>query len=163
MMKGCSQMSRKMMSNSNLKPVCSVIEIIRMLELSRARFYQLQEQGIFPPPIYDIKTHRPFYTLELQQACLTVRESNIGFNGQYILFYSPRKNSAAAKVPKRSASADEPLSEITETLKRMGIDVDGQIVKKAMDELYPNGTDGTGNQGVIIRDLFRYFKNGASK
>lgn len=150
-------MNRKMMSNSNLKPVCSVVEMIQMLELSRARFYQLVQQQIFPSPLYDLRTHRPFYSIELQQICLNVRESNIGFNGQYVLFYSPRKNSSDTKMSKKAAA--EPFGEITETLKRMGIDVDVQKVKKAMDELYPNGTDDAGNQGVMIRDLFRYFKS----
>ena len=148
---------------SNLKPACSVIEMIRMLEISRARFYQLLDQGIFPKPVYDLRTKRPFYSVELQQSCLTIRESNIGFNGQYVLFYSPRKNSAVVKSSKKSVSADEPIVELTDTLKRMGLDLDVKKVKKAMAELYPNGTDGSGDQGVIVRDLFRYFKNGASK
>ena len=150
-------------TTSNLKPACSVIEMIRMLEISRARFYQLLDQQIFPSPIYDIRTKRPFYSIELQQSCLNIRESNIGFNGQYVLFYSPRKNSAVVKSSKKSASNDEPFVELTDTLKRMGLDLDVPKVKKAMTELYPNGTDGSGDQGVVIRDLFRYFKNGASK
>ena len=154
-------MSRKMMSNFNLKPVCSVIDLIKMLGMSRARFYQLVDKQIFPPPIYCTRTHRPFYSIELQELCLNIRESNIGFNGQYILFYSPRKNSAAIKSSKKSASADEPIVELTDTLKRMGLDVDVQKVKKAMDELYPNGTDEEKDQGVRIRDLFRFFKSKA--
>ena len=147
----------------NLKPACSVIEMIRTLEISRARFYQLMEQGIFPKPVYDLRSKRPFYSIELQELCLNIRESNIGFNGQYVLFYSPRKNSATVKSSKKSASADEPIVELTDTLKRMGLDLDIKKVKKAMAELYPNGIDGSSDQGVIIRDLFRYFKNGASK
>jgi hypothetical protein len=148
---------------TNLKQACSVIEMIRTLEISRARFYQLIERGIFPSPIYDLRTKRPFYNVELQQVCLEVKESNIGFNGQYVLFYSPRKNSAVIKSSKKSASNDEPFVELTDTLKRMGLDLDVNKVKKAMAELYPNGTDGSVDQGVIIRDLFRYFKNGVSK
>ena len=150
-------------TTSNLKQACSVIEMIRMLEISRARFYQLLDQGIFPKPVYDLRSKRPFYSAELQQSCLTVRESNIGFNGQYVLFYSPRKNSAIVKSSKKSASNDEPIVELTDTLRRMGLDIDFQKVKKAITELYPNGTDGSGDQGVVIRDLFRYFKNGVSK
>ena len=152
-------MSRKMMSNLNLKPVCSVIDMIKMLGLSRARFYQLVDKQIFPPPIYCTRTKRPFYSIELQELCLNIRESNVGFNGQYILFYSPRKNSAVVKSSKKSASADEPIVELTDTLKRMGLDVDVQKVKKAMDELYPNGTHEVKDQGIMIRDLFRFFKS----
>jgi len=153
-------MSKKMMSNFNLKPVCSVIDMIRMLGMSRARFYQLIDKNIFPPPIYCTSTKRPYYNIELQELCLNVRESNIGFNGAFHVFYSPRKNSAAVKSPKKSASVDEPIVELTDTLKRMGLDIDVQKVKKAMDELYPNGTNEVKDQGVRIRDLFRFFKKG---
>ena len=152
-------MSRKMMSNFNLKPVCSVIDMIRMLSLSRARFYQLIDKNIFPPPLYDLRTHRPFSTDELQQICLDIRESNIGYNGSYVLFYSPRKNSAVVKSSKSSTSVNDPVFELTETLKKMKLDVDVQKVKKAMDELYPNGTDDVKDQGVMIRDLFRFLKS----
>jgi len=152
-------MSKKMMSNFNLKPVCSVIDMIKMLGMSRARFYQLVAQQIFPPPVYCTRTHRPYYNITLQELCLNIRESNIGFNGAFHVFYSPRKNSAAVKNPKKSASADEPIVELTDTLKRMGLDVDVPKVKKAMDELYPNGTEEVKDQGVMIRDLFRFFKS----
>ena len=154
-------MNRKMMSNFNLKPVISVIDMIKMLGLSRARFYQLIDKNIFPPPLYCPKSKRPFFTAELQQICLDIRESNIGYNGSYVLFYSPRKNSAVVKNSKSSTSVNEPISELTETLKKMKLDVDVQKVKKAMDELYPNGTDT--NAGTQIRDLFRFFKSKGSE
>ena len=85
---------------SNLKPIISVTEMARNLNLSRARFYQLLEQGIFPQPIYDLRTKRPIYNIELQQSCFQVRETGIGANNQYILFYSPRKKEAALLPPR---------------------------------------------------------------
>jgi hypothetical protein len=164
MMKDNRQMTRKMMSNSSLKPVCSVVEMIRMLGLSRARFYQLLEQGIFPSPIYDLRTKRPFYTTELQQICLTVRESNIGFNNQYVLFYSPRKEKSGTATEKsaRPVKIKNAIhDELAQTLCRMGLSVDAAKVGSAIESLFPDGTDGK-DHGVLIRDLFRYFKNGAS-
>lgn len=53
---------------TNLKPMVSVGEMAEILRHSRARFYQLQGT-IYPYPIYDIKTKRPFYSTELQQIC----------------------------------------------------------------------------------------------
>ena len=158
-------MSRKMMSNSNLKPACSVIEMIRMLGLSRARFYQLLEQGIFPPAVYDLRTKRPLYTLELQQICLNIRESNIGYNNQYVLFYSPRKEkteTAVEKSNRKSKGHESMHDELAQTLCRMGLSVDAAKVGIAIRKLYPEGTDDK-DQGVLIRDLFRYFKSGVSQ
>jgi len=61
-----------------LKPIISVTEMAKMLNLSRARLYQLLEQGIFPQPIYDLRTHRPLYDAKLQERCLEIRNSGIG-------------------------------------------------------------------------------------
>ena len=152
-------MSRKMMSNFNLKPACSVIEMIRMLGLSRARFYQLINQQIFPPPLHCTRTKRPFYSIELQELCLNIKESNVGYNGSYILFYSPRKNNSETKKSKKSAA--EPFNELTETLKRMGLDVTAAQVGSAVEELFPEGLDKT-DSGVVIRELFRFVKSKVS-
>lgn len=158
-------MSRKMMSKSSLKPICSVTEMIRMLEFSRGRFYQLLGQQIFPPPTYDLRTKRPFYTLELQQICLDIRESNIGFNGQYVLFYSPRKEknkNSSDRSGLKSKSQNSLSDELAQTLCRMGLSVDAQKVSSAMANLFPDGADDK-DHGVLIRDLFRFFKNGVSQ
>ena len=56
-----------------LKPIISVTEMTANLNLSRARFYQLLGQGIFPQPIYDLRTHRPMYDAKLQMVCLEPR------------------------------------------------------------------------------------------
>jgi hypothetical protein len=165
MMKDNSLMSKKMMSNSNLKPICSVTEMIRMLEFSRGRFYQLLEQQIFPPPIYDLRTKRPFYTLDLQQLCLNIRESNVGFNGQYVLFYSPRKEKQANssdRSDRKNKSQNSLSDELAQTLCRMGLSVDAQKVSSTIVRLFPDGTDDK-DHGVLIRDLFRFFKNGVSQ
>ena len=48
------------------KAIVTVSEMARMCGLSRARFYQLQKAGIFPPPERNAETDRPFYSEELQ-------------------------------------------------------------------------------------------------
>ena len=147
---------------SNLKPACSVIEMIRTLELSPTRFYQLLDQGIFPRPIYDIRTKRPFYSIELQELCLNIRESNIGHNGQYILFYSPRKfkqGNNSEKSSRKSKEHNSLVDEFAETLGRMGLSINAAKVVTAIEKLYPDGMEGK-DHGIIVRDLFRFFKNG---
>ena len=138
-----------------LKPIVSVTEMARNLNLSRARFYQLLEQGIFPQPIYDLRTRRPLYNAQLQERCLEVRHSGIGFNHQYILFYSPRKKGIQPKISKKS----HPLhKEFSETLNSMGLACSAKDVSAALFELYPGGIDRL-DQGIVIRDLFRFLKS----
>lgn len=73
-----------------LKAAVSVSEMARSLRLSRARFYELIEAGILPPPIYLIRTKRPFYNAELHAVCLRVRETGEGLNGEPVVFYAAR-------------------------------------------------------------------------
>ena len=79
-----------MLSNNDFKAVCSVTELAKNLDMSRARFYQLQKVGVFPEPVYCVYTKRPFYTMGLQEKCLEIRETGIGHNGRPIIFYSKR-------------------------------------------------------------------------
>ena len=45
---------------SSLKPIISISELCQMLQLSRARYYQLVESGFFPKPLYDERSKRPY-------------------------------------------------------------------------------------------------------
>ena len=56
----------KMLPNDDFKAVCSVTELAKKLDLSRARFYQLQKVCVFPEPVYCIRTKRPFYPMDIQ-------------------------------------------------------------------------------------------------
>ena len=70
------------------KAVVTVSEMARMVGLSRARFYELVEAGVFPTPVYCVSTRRPMYVEELQTMCLNVRRRNCGVNGKPVLFYA---------------------------------------------------------------------------
>ena len=85
-----------------IKEMISVTEMINEIKLSRARFYQLLKQGVFPPPIYDIRTKRPMYDINLQKACIQVKQSGRGVNGQYMLFYTTNGNRGISKAPKKT-------------------------------------------------------------
>jgi hypothetical protein len=136
------------------KAVVSVSEMAAALDLSRARFYQLLDAQILPQPVYDIRTHRPIYPQDLQEKCLAVRQTGIGSNGQYMLFYSPRKNTGS--TPKKSASKKvSKYQDIREALTTMGLDVSDEQVSKAVADVFPEGIK---DQGIAIRELFRHFK-----
>jgi hypothetical protein len=138
------------------KAVVSVSEMAAALDLSRARFYQLLDAQILPQPVYDIRTHRPIYPQELQEKCLAVRQTGIGSNGQYMLFYAPRKNTGSAprkSVPKKVSK----YQDIREALTTMGLDVSDEQVSKGITDVFPDGIENK-DHGIIIRELFRYFK-----
>ena len=127
-----------------------------MCNLSRARFYQLLEQGFFPKPLYDDRSKRPYYDLALQQKCLECRQSGIGFDGSYMLFYSPRKSATVSHLRKKKV--DPMVKELTETLQEMGLETTVKQVEQVLIEIYPEGV-GEQDQGVVIRELFRYLKS----
>jgi hypothetical protein len=140
------------------KAVVSVSEMAGMVGLSRARFYQLLQAQIFPQPIFDLRTRRPFYTKDLQDKCLTIKESGVGISGQYILFYSPRKNDGS--VPKNSVQKKgSKYQDIKEALVQMGLDVSEEQVSNTVADVFPEGIENR-DQGMVLRELFRYFKKG---
>ena len=108
------------MSKKNLKPIVSVSEMAKTVDLSRSRFYQLVENGIFPPPVYDLRSKRPFYDSRLQEICIDVKQNGIGVNGQFILFYAPRSNQPSKK--KQPKQTDSFVDDILEMLGSMGFD-----------------------------------------
>ena len=146
-------MNNKKMSIN--KPIVSMTEMANMVQLSRARFYQLIESGFFPKPKYDERSKRPYYDLELQKQILESRQSGIGADGSYMLFYSPRKNGTSSPKKKH---VDPVVKELGETLESMGLETTPELVKQGLVELYPDGTEDV-EQGVVIRELFRYLKS----
>ena len=146
------------MNNKKLsKQIVSITDISKMLQMSRARFYQLLEQGFFPKPLYDDRSKRPYYDLELQQKCLECRQSGIGVDGSFMLFYSSRKKETVSQI-KKNKKVNPMIKELTETLETMGLDISVKQVQQGLIELYPDGV-GSQEQGVVVRELFRYFKS----
>ena len=137
------------------KPIVSISEICQILQLSRSRYYQLVNSGFFPKPLHDERSNRPYYNLKLQKTIVECRETGIGVDGSYMLFYSPRKKETVSHTRKKKASPV--VKELTETLESMGLDVTVEQVQQGLNEIYPDGTDEVA-QGVVIRELFRCLK-----
>jgi hypothetical protein len=144
-----------MLTNNDFKAVCSVTELAKNLDMSRARFYQLQKMGVFPEPVYCIRTKRPFYPLDIQQQCIEIRKTGIGHNGQPIVFYRRRKNKPVK--PQKQFNAD--YKQLTDTLRKLGLKTTVSEVNNAINNLYPQGMPDS-DDGKIIRNLFRHFQRG---
>jgi len=139
------------------KAIVTVSDMARMCGLSRARFYQLQKVGIFPPPLHDVVTRRPFYDEELQKVCLEVRRRNCGVNGKPILFYArrvPMTPTPRPRQPRATAPKVEQHPELIEALQALGLaGVTAAQVGAAVKELFPQGTAGV-EQSEVVRAIF---------
>lgn len=144
--------------NSNLtsNAICSISDLAFKLDLSRARFYQLQKLGVFPPPVYCIRTKRPFYPIELQDKCLEIRRTRIDQNGHLILFYAKRH----VRSSRIMDSLEHKCEEISTALKEMGLKIARNRIKKAVKLLHPKTGQYLEINGELIAELFRYFQNG---
>jgi len=144
------------------KAAASVSEMAKLCGLSRARFYQLQREGIFPTPVFDIKTRRPCYLEEDQRRILEARHRNCGVNGKTILFYAPRGLSALRKPgPRQGKPSAVPMieqhTELTDALKALGMNVTAEQMAKALREGFPQGTVGV-DEGDQIRQVFLHIR-----
>jgi hypothetical protein len=142
-----------MTSGSDIKGICTVTELTKKLGLSRARFYQLQKAGVFPVPVYCIRTRRPFYTLELLQKCFDIRKTGIGQNGQLIIFNAKREKNG--QVPKNQAYSE--YKDLTDVLKKMGLNVPLHKVKKTFIARYPEGIPAHVDKDTVTEEFFKYF------
>jgi hypothetical protein len=138
------------------KPIVSIKELCDMLQMSRSRYYQLVDSGFFPKPLIEKRSNRPYFDAALQKQILEARQTGIGVDGSYLLFYSPRKKERRSFLKKKK-KADPVSQELTYMLNSMGVETAFEEVQKALNELYPDGTEGV-DQGVVTRELYRYFK-----
>ena len=88
---------------SGLRAAVSVSQMAKMLRLSRASFYEHVRRGNFLAPIYSLGTRRPIYTAEMQQRNLEVKATQMGANGEYVLFYErqPRGQRVERRLERR--------------------------------------------------------------
>ncbi len=158
-MKGSSQMAERIVSNKNFKPVCSISYLCKsIVGLSRAQFYNLQRDKIFPPAQTDEKTGRKYFTLEQQKECYNIRTSGISYTGDFYLFYEPRSSNSYSSPKKTTApKIDDNIIEITHMLNTMGLNVKAAEVSETLKSAYPEGC-GNIEEGLLIRNLFRILK-----
>lgn len=154
---------------AQLKEAVSISEMARMLSLSRQRFYSLLmtkeedfsiKQGVFPMPVYDIRTKRPYYTKELQLICLNVRRTNRGVNGQNVFFYSklPRPpKTAKKKSSKPMGNQNGRHAELSGMLKQLGMETTPNKVASAIREVFPDGIPGV-KDDILLRKLYRHLR-----
>lgn len=149
------------------KEAVSVTGMARMVGLSRARFYQLMREGVFPLPSRQNETMRPFFSREQQERCLEVRRLNRGVNGQVILFYAmrvPPSGTHSAQPPMRRSQSRQPrvpnqpsrdpiMVELHHGLAQLGLTVGDRDIRAALVAEYPDGHDGV-DAADLLRSVF---------
>ena len=149
-------MTNTMATENSLKSVCSVTAMAKKLILSRSRFYDLLNQGVLPRPVNCPGTNHLFYTLELQQQCLQVKQTGIGVNGQPVLFYLPRKHKAARKKCADDINPDYFTMRLFGLLKNMGAALSKSQLRTTLKKMYPNGLPEWPIDQAELKKIFNY-------
>ena len=147
-----------------LKEIVTVTEMARMCQLSRARFYQLTSEGIFPAPSRNNQTGRPFFNREQQERCLNVRRTNRGANGKAVMFYGcrleapqprpKRKRLPISRSPRNQVRQDPVLTELRHGLAQLGVmNLADKDVREALTKACPDGHQGV-ESGELLRAVF---------
>jgi hypothetical protein len=149
-------------SDLSEKAAVSVSEAAARCGLSRTHFHALVKNGVMPPPCYDLKTRKPFYTRELLDECLRIRRTNVSFDGRICLFYQRRQPSGPGRQPlasrRSSVAAPAPHAELIEGLRAMGL---GSVSDGRIDDglriCFPNGVGST-SEGEVLRSLWQHLR-----
>ena len=151
--------------NTYIPPILSMTQMARLLNLSRSRFYQLINEEILLPPIYTLDSKRPFYTEEMARRNLEVRRSNVGINGQIIIFYAGR-NKTTNTTPRKTTVKEKPSkqsppdhhADLIDALTGLGIEnITGSLVDVAITKCYPDGVENV-DPDERLRTIFRHLK-----
>lgn len=135
-----------------------------MVGLSRQRFMQLVKDGVFPQPLRDETTGRPYFTDEMQTVCLDVRKRNVGINGKVVMFYARRSGATApsraktVKPTKPKSGTTDRHADIVAGLHGLGLtSATSEQVTTAVAELFPQRTMNA-DQGEVIRAVFLHLR-----
>jgi hypothetical protein len=143
-----------------LKSAVTVTEMAEMCEISRSRFYDLMEAGVFPKPVQHPSTKRPMYDLEGQRKCLEIRQTGIGANGLPVLFNRKPKKAAQPRPQRKPEPGNTPdHAELIDALKGLGLTATPQAVAEAVATLFPAGVNAL-DQGDVIRRVFLHLQGG---
>jgi hypothetical protein len=149
-------MATKRQEPAEAKAGVSVSEMARAVGLSRQRFHQLVRAGVFPEPLRDEATGRPYYDEPGQRQCVEVRRRNCGVNGKVVLFYARRQTPVAPgprQAPPRQA-ADETHAAVLDGVRALGLSqATAALVAAAVRESYPAGAAGV-PVGEVVKAVF---------
>ena len=147
--------------NTNLPPYINISTMAKLMNLSRSRLYQLVEQRVLLKAVYLLNNKRPVYTREMAVRNLEVKNSNVGINGEIVMFYSARNASIQTpkKIIKKPAEQTTGLSkhtEIIDALESLGLEnITSSKIDTAIRDCFPDGTENV-TDDYILTEVFRH-------
>lgn len=147
-------------SEMTTKVAVTVREMAEMCQISRSRWYEMVDAGVFPKPIRVPSVKRPVYDRELIAKCLEIRATGIGLNGP-VLFNRRSKKAGQPKTkpqpPAKAEVVDPAIEPIVDAVKALGVTTTPQAVCDAVAVLYPHGI-AEQSQGDVIRRTFLFLQ-----
>lgn len=141
------------------KSFVTVSEMAELCQLSRSRFYDLLEAGVFPKPALHPSSKRPMYDRTLQEICLEIRQTGIGANGLPVLFNrKPTKRALSKPLRKPAEEAQPDHAALLDALKGLGLTTTPQAVSEALTAIYPYGVCAGIDQGELVRKVFLHLQ-----
>lgn len=147
-------MSVAMKDEIPAKAAVSVSHLCRLLKMSRSQFYFHARRGTFHAPLRLASNNRPYFTASMVEDNLRARQTGVGVNGEYVLFYE-----RLATGPKSEGSKGKSdVANLLDGLKASGLKtVTREQVEEALATCFPNGTTGQ-NENTVLTVVFRHLK-----
>ena len=146
-------MSVAMKSENPLKAAVSVSAMCRLLKMSRSQFYWHVKRGTFNAPL-KLPNGRPYFTASMVEDNLRARETGVGVNGEYVIFYE--RLPTATKTTEKKGKPDH--STLIDGLKALGLTtVTSEQVEAAVAACFLNGSPGQ-DEANVLRTVFRHLK-----
>jgi hypothetical protein len=153
------------MNAKELPAAASVSYVAEVVcNLSRSRFYDLMNAGVFPKPMRHPSSKRPIYTRDGIEQCVKIQQTGLGFNGEPVVFNRKLTKSRKPVQGRNSKPNSTQFAELTDALKSLGLTTTHEAVTQAVGELFPNGDWKETGQGEVIRRVFLQLQTtGATK
>lgn len=147
-------MTAQLKIENPMKAAVSVSSLCRLLQMSRSQFYFHTKRGTFHSPLYLSSNNRPYFTASMVEDNLKARETGVGVNGEYVIFYE--RHEASSKAGPKKTRADH--SSLVDGLRTLGIgNVTNDQIEAALEAEFPKGTAGQ-DESNILRTVFRHLK-----
>ena len=145
----------------SIKAAVSVSELAELCGISRSRWYELVEAGVFPAPVTLAPLKRPVYDRTLIEKCLEIKRTGISLGGTPVVWNRKLSKASSARSKTKSPATEKPIEPciepILDAVKALGLTPTAQAVNDAIATLYPTGISGQ-EQGDVIRKTFLYLQ-----
>jgi len=137
-----------------LKAAVSVAGMCRLLKMSRSQFYFHVKRGTFHAPLYLASNKRPYFTTTMAEDILRVRETGVGVNNEYVIFYERLAPESGGKDKR----AKPDISSLLQGLKKLPLEnFTLEQVEQAIAVCFPTGTYGQ-DEDHVLKAIFRHLK-----